>query len=113
VQPDVIFLDYNMDNLNGLDILKKIKRFDPNIMVFFVSGQETISVAVSALKYGAFDYIVKHEMSEDRIKACLEKVEKIREILLKKKKQGMLKNLLTGIGASSIVFFFQKLSSKL
>ncbi len=41
-KPDVIFLDYNMDNLTGYDVLKKIKRYDPNIHVIMISGQEEI-----------------------------------------------------------------------
>src|ERR1700744_2320050 len=59
LQPDLIFLDYQMDSINGLETLKKIKRFDPNAIVVFISGQETIEVAVNALKYGALDYIPK------------------------------------------------------
>src|ERR1700744_1694854 len=80
IQPDLIFLDYNMDNLNGIDILKKIKRFDPNIPVVFISGQEDIKVAVNALKYGAFDYLTKVSLDESKIKGCLDKVLLIREM---------------------------------
>jgi DNA-binding NtrC family response regulator len=111
--PDAIFLDYHMDNLNGIEMLKKIKRFNPNVMVFFVSGQESISVAVNSLKYGAFDYIIKQDMSEERIKGCMEKAERIREILLKKKRGGIIKKLFVGIGASSMLFFLQRIFAKI
>lgn len=112
LQPDVVFLDYNMDNLNGIDILKKIKRFDPNIMVFFVSGQEAINIAVNALKYGAFDYIIKQDISEAQMKGCMDKVEKVKELLAKRKNQGLIKKLLSAVGISSVIYFLQKLLSK-
>jgi len=37
-KPDIIFLDYNMDDLNGIDVLKQIKKFNPAINVFVISG---------------------------------------------------------------------------
>lgn len=48
-QPDIIFLDHNMDDLTGFEVLKKIKRYDPNIYVIMVSGQENIGTAVDEI----------------------------------------------------------------
>jgi DNA-binding NtrC family response regulator len=112
-EPDVIFLDYHMDNLNGIEILKKIKRFNPNTMVFFVSGQESIRIAVNSLKYGAFDYIIKQDMSEERIRGCMEKAERIREILLKKKRGGIVKRVFTGMGATAMLVLLQRIFAKI
>jgi DNA-binding NtrC family response regulator len=111
IRPDVIFLDYNMDNLNGIDILKKIKRFDPNIPVIFISGQEEIKVAVNALKYGAFDYLTKENLDESKMKHCLDKVLQIKEIMAKKHKLSRVKKILSGAGVLSAVYFIQKLFS--
>lgn len=58
-QPNYIFLDYNLDGLNGLDVLEKIKSQCPNTHVIMISAQEKIDVAVNALKLGATDYIIK------------------------------------------------------
>jgi DNA-binding NtrC family response regulator len=58
-QPDVIFLDYGMDHLTGLEVLRKIRVVNPNVYIVFLSGQASISTAVKALKLGAIDYIVK------------------------------------------------------
>ena len=58
-QPDLIFLDHQMEILNGVDVLKKIKRFNPNTFVVFISAQDDVQTAVNSLKYGAFDYIIK------------------------------------------------------
>jgi DNA-binding NtrC family response regulator len=93
-QPDIIFLDHGMDNLSGLEVLKKIKRFNPDIYVVFLSGQENIATAVSALKYGAFDYIVKGDEQLENIAKVLGKVSEIKE-LLKVKRPGLIGKLFT------------------
>ena len=59
LKPDVIFLDHGMDYLTGLEVLKKIRAYNPDIYVVFLSGQATLLTAVRALKLGATDYIVK------------------------------------------------------
>jgi polysaccharide biosynthesis/export protein len=76
--PEIVFLDHNMQNLDGLEVLKKIKRINPDIYVVFVSGQESLSVAVDAMKYGAFDYIIKGEGDQEKIAAVLEKIKIVR-----------------------------------
>ena len=90
-QPDVIFLDHGMDILNGIEVLKKIKRFNPNIFVVFVSGQEDIQTAVNSLKYGAFDYIVKGQNDKERFQKVLTKILEVRELLKKKEKSFLQK----------------------
>lgn len=71
-KPDIVLLDYNLLDQNGLDVLKKIKSINPDIHVLLVSGQKNIPVAVDVLKYGAFDYVVKndnvYEVIADKVK---------------------------------------------
>lgn len=81
--PDIIFLDHNMDDLSGFEVLKKIKRTNPNIYVVMISGQENIKTAVDALKYGAFDYIIKDELVCEKIKQIIEKIIKVKNELIK------------------------------
>lgn len=90
--PDVVFLDHGMDILNGVDVLKKIKRFNPNIYVVFISGQEDVATAVNSLKYGAFDYIVKGNNDLSRIEKVLLKIIEVQEMLQKSSK-GFLKKI--------------------
>jgi len=75
LKPDIIFLDYNMDDLNGIDVLKQIKKFNPSITVLFISGQEDIEVAVNTIQHGALDYIVKSSLSTEKMKAIMERIE--------------------------------------
>ncbi|HTL09805.1 MAG TPA: response regulator [Chitinophagaceae bacterium] len=76
-KPDIIFLDYNMDELNGIDVLKQIKKFDPSITVLFISGQEDIEIAVNTIKHGALDYIVKSSLSTEKMKSIMERIENL------------------------------------
>jgi len=87
-KPDIIFLDHNMEELNGFEVLKKIKRYDPNIYVIMVSAQENIETAVNALKYGAFDYLVKDADVCEKMTKTIEKIFKIKEEM----SQNKLKN---------------------
>jgi two-component system, NtrC family, response regulator AtoC len=66
-QPDVVTLDYSLPDMAGDEVLKKIKESHPNIQVVVISGQEDVATAISLLKNGAFDYIVKDDDTKDRI----------------------------------------------
>ncbi|RZJ33962.1 MAG: response regulator [Chryseobacterium sp.] len=90
-KPDIIFLDHNMEELNGFEILKKIKRYDPNIYVIMVSGQENIDTAVNALKYGAFDYLVKDVDVCEKMTETIEKILKIKEEMSQNQLKGFRK----------------------
>ncbi len=78
-KPDIIFLDHNMEDMNGFEVLKKIKRYDPNIYVIMVSAQENIDTAVNALKYGAFDYLVKDANVCEKMTETIQKILLIKE----------------------------------
>jgi len=79
--PDIIFLDHNMEDITGFEVLKKIKRYNPNIYVVMVSGQENIKTAVDALKYGAFDYVIKDNNVCDKMTQVIDKIIKVKEQL--------------------------------
>ena len=74
LMPDIIFLDYNMPSSNGLEILRQIKTTKPNIYILLISGQKDIQIALSALKDGAADYIIKGEEDLDMISNVINKI---------------------------------------
>jgi len=80
LKPNVVFLDHHMDTLSGYDALKKIKRFNPDIFVVMISGQEDIKTAVDSLKHGAFDYLLKSDVSEESIGKTLTKIDQVLEM---------------------------------
>jgi len=93
-QPEIIFLDHHMDVYSGYETLRKIKRYNPNIFVVMISGQEDIQTAVNVLKHGAFDYLVKDEKLEENIVLALRRIEDIKA-LLQTRKPSFIKNLLS------------------
>ena len=100
-RPDIILLDHEMGDLTGFDVLIKIKRFDPNIYVVMVSGQEDMMTAIDSLTYGAFDYIIKGDDTTYKITEVMERIGEIHRLTEQKKKNpfNKLSNLLP------IVFF--------
>jgi polysaccharide export outer membrane protein len=72
--PGVIFLDHGMDYITGLEVLRKIKQSNPEIIVVFLSGEANILTAVKALKLGAIDYIVKGRNELENITKVLNKI---------------------------------------
>jgi two-component system, NtrC family, response regulator AtoC len=66
-KPDVVTLDYSLPDMDGGQVLKKIKETHPDIQVIIISGQEDVSTAINLLKNGAFDYIVKDDDTKDRV----------------------------------------------
>ena len=93
-EPQIIFLDQHMDFLQGIEVLRKIKRFDPGIYVVFISGQEDIETAINSLKYGAFDYIIKGKNDLERIEEVLLRITNLRE-QLSKRGSGVFRRILS------------------
>lgn len=91
--PDVVLLDHNMEGITGFEVLKKIKRYSPNIYVVMISGQETIKTAVDALKFGAFDYIIKNDAVSEKVILIVNKIIMVKEEL-KKSKPNFLQRML-------------------
>ncbi len=65
--PDIVTLDLGLPDFSGEALLKKIKKFNPDIEVIIISGQDNISLAVQLLKEGAYDYITKDENIKERL----------------------------------------------
>jgi len=65
--PSVITLDYNLPGMTGLEVLTRIREFNPDLPVIIVSGQQDISTAIELLKKGAYDYIIKDQDTKDRL----------------------------------------------
>ena len=74
LNPRVVILDHRLPGMSGIDVLKKIKAYNPDIHVIFLSGQTGADVAISAFKMGAHDFIVKNETAFDEVRAFLKKI---------------------------------------
>ena len=65
--PTIITLDYSLPDFTGSQLLKQLKDRIPDVPVIVVSGQEDITTAISLVKEGAYDYIVKDENTKENL----------------------------------------------
>ncbi|MDP4586892.1 MAG: sigma 54-interacting transcriptional regulator, partial [Flavobacteriales bacterium] len=72
--PDVVTLDYGLSDMNGLEVMEKIKGANPRVEIIVVSGQQDVATAVNILRKGAYDYLVKDEEAKDRIWNSVQKI---------------------------------------
>jgi DNA-binding NtrC family response regulator len=55
----LILLDLKMPDMDGIEVLKKIKKQLPDIRVIMITGYSTVETAVQALRLGAYNHIEK------------------------------------------------------
>jgi len=73
---DLIISDLLMPNIDGLELLKRIRNIDKDVIFLMITGYPSIETAVDAIKKGAYDYITKPFHMEDvkiRIERAFEK----------------------------------------
>ena len=56
---DLVTLDLRMPGISGIDVLKEIKKINPDVEVIIVTGFGTLTAAVEAMRYGAMDFLSK------------------------------------------------------
>lgn len=59
MNPGIVILDLKMPDMTGLDVLEKIKEYDPDIEVIMLTGHGSAGCGVEAKEKGAFDYVMK------------------------------------------------------
>ena len=72
LNPDIIILDYSIEGISGLELMKKIKATNPLIDFIFLSAQNDVEIAISILKLGASDYVVKNDKAPVRLVRAIE-----------------------------------------
>jgi len=58
-RPDLVFLDIRMSGMGGIETLQHIRSANPKQLVVLMTAFGTAQTAIEAMKYGAFDYIMK------------------------------------------------------
>ncbi len=62
---DLVIADVKMPGMDGIELLERCKKLDPELQVLVMTAYASIDTAVQAMKKGAFDYIVKPFNPED------------------------------------------------
>src|SRR5664279_5190017 len=71
-RPSIVVLDYNLDGeINGLETLEEIRKFDPSILVVLFSSQKEVYRHENRRRYGSFDFLEKKEQSFPLLKGLL------------------------------------------
>ncbi len=77
---DLVLLDLKMPDVDGLEVLREIKKIDKYISVVMMTGYGTIETAVKAMKLGADDYLLKPLGSIDELIVIMRRFEKLSEL---------------------------------
>lgn len=75
---DIVTLDLKMPGLSGLDVLKEIRKFNPDAEIIIVTGYGTLHTANEAMKYGVANFVTKPFDVSDIISAVEKSMEKKR-----------------------------------
>ena len=93
-KPDIIISDYMMPSFNGLQALKEVKKFNPEIPFILCTGSINEETAVECIKAGATDYVIKEHLTrlpfavkEALEQSMKEKEKKAAELLLKENEE--------------------------
>ena len=77
---DLVITDVRMPKLNGIELLKEVKKRSPSTLVVVITAYGTIENAVEAMKNGACDYITK-PLSPEQIKLAIQKASQHKNLL--------------------------------
>ena len=96
-RPQLVLLDYNLQDIVGMNVLLGIIAFDANTPVVFISGQESIQMAIETLKYGAYDYIQKDNKAFDKLSDIIKRIGVSRVKVLEYKKNKVERRIVMGL----------------
>lgn len=66
---DIVLLDINMPNMNGIETLKKMKQIQPEIKIIMLTVYDTREYLIETLNLGANGYMLKDAESDSLVKA--------------------------------------------
>jgi putative two-component system response regulator len=87
---DLVTLDLKMPGMQGVDLLREIKKRKPNVEVIIITGYGTLKSAMDGIRYGASDYILKPFNVSDLLSS-------INRVLEKKHRLDALRDFLSNL----------------
>ncbi|MCJ7683057.1 MAG: sigma-54 dependent transcriptional regulator [Desulfobacteraceae bacterium] len=99
---DLLLIDYKMPGMDGMELLKGVKRINPEVDVIMMTAYGTVETAVQAMKAGAVDYVTK-PIELDELLILIDRISERRTLL---KENEILRDELRreGVTANDIIF---------
>ncbi len=104
-RPDLILLDVGLPGMNGIEALRQIKSSNPDILIIMITAYEDIDTVISAMKLGAYDYVIKPlhmDALEVAIRNALDTIRLRKEVQALQKKY-LMENVPCFIGESNAI----------
>ena len=79
ISPDIVITDLRMDEMDGITLLKKVKKTSPETDVVVMTAYATVETALDTMKHGAYDYIIK-PFTTGELLMLIERIEKKRRL---------------------------------
>lgn len=102
--PDIVVTDIRMPEIDGLEVCRYVNQYCPEAQVIILSAYSDFSYARNAMRYGAFEYILKIELLEELPKA----IKKAVKTLAKQKKE-ILDEFISDTGDNVSVDLFKQM----
>lgn len=80
LSPDMLILDIDMPDVNGVQVTKELHRQKSRVKILILSNYDTFGFVRDAMRYGACDYLLKHQLTASIL---LDKLKETEEILKK------------------------------
>jgi len=58
-KPELVLMDIKMPKMDGIEVLKRIKKIDKEVVVVMITGYGSLDTAKEAMRLGAYDYVTK------------------------------------------------------
>ncbi len=94
---DAIVLDLQMPDMNGIEMLKVIRKSHPDMQVILLTGQATLEAGVQAMKLGAMDFMEK-PADIDSLTEKIKKAQAKKMVIVEKRTVGKVNEILRSKG---------------
>ena len=67
-RPDLVICDYLLGDMNGREVIEKIKTSEPNVPIVVITGEADTKTAITLMKNGASDFMLKPVLPDETIR---------------------------------------------
>ena len=99
-RPDVLLTDLKMPDMEGLELLRRAHRIDPDLPVIVITAFASIESAVGAVKEGAFDYLPK-PFTGEQLRVAVDRA--LRQRALQRENRNLRQQLQETLGLETII----------